>query len=188
MSRESLNIPDYDASNFRIGIVAARYNAELVDGLLQRVVDALLAGGVSQENIEILRVPGAHELPYGVSLLGRGCVNDCVIALGVVLAGETNHHDVIAFSTAQAFQRIALEEDFPVINGVLVCSSRSQAEERIFGSLARGPEFARAAIEMAHHKLAIADAWENLEDDLLSFEEGDFDDEDLDDEDSFDKN
>lgn len=188
MSREITSIPDYDASDFQIGIVAARYNTELVEGLLQRVISTLLETGVPEENIEILRVPGSHELPYGVTLLGKGGLCDCVIALGVVLAGETNHHDVIAVSTAHAFQKIALEEDFPVINGVLVCSSREQAEERVHGALSRGPEFAKAAIEMAHYKLTIADVWESLEDDILNFGEDDFDDEDFDDEDPFDKN
>ena len=74
---------------------------------------------------------------------------DAVIALGVVIAGETPHHMIIGNSTAFALQEVALDCQVPVINGIVVAETRKQAEERTIGSIKRGVEFAEAALEMA---------------------------------------
>lgn len=136
-----------DGSPFRLGIVAARFNAELVDALLARVRADLLAAGVRASRLEVVRVPGSHEVPLAALWLARG--RDAVIALGLLIKGNTSHHSMVGEAVAHALQRVALDTDVPVINGVIVVENRRQAEERCRGRINRGGEFARAALEMA---------------------------------------
>lgn len=153
-----------DAAGLRIAIVAARFNPKLVNNLLERVLSTLDGAGVLQEDIETLRVPGSHEIPYVCSMLARTDEFDAIIALGVVLAGETKHHDVIATSTADAFQRIATQFDIPIINGVLVVDDERQAQARCSGKMDRGREFALAALEMADLKARLCERIDNAAD------------------------
>jgi 6,7-dimethyl-8-ribityllumazine synthase len=148
----SLSSPSFKAvsgANFRIGIVAARFNETLVDGLLGRVVAALHAAGVREENIAVMRVPGSHEIPWAVNAFAAGGECDCVIGLGVLIGGDTNHHELVGQSVSHALQLIALDTTVPVINGVIVVNSLTQAKARCVGKINRGAEFARAALEMA---------------------------------------
>jgi 6,7-dimethyl-8-ribityllumazine synthase len=138
-----------DGSSFRIGIAAARFNETLVDGMLARVIASLRAANVSEANIGSVRVPGSHEVPWAVQALATGGQYDCVIGLGVLIAGDTNHHEMVGDSVSHALQRVALATRIPVINGVIVVNSRAQAEERTVGRIDRGAEFAAAALEMA---------------------------------------
>jgi 6,7-dimethyl-8-ribityllumazine synthase len=134
---------------FSVGIVAARFNGELVDALLDRVTAALRAAGVKPGKIAVVRVPGSHEVPWAVQVLaGRGR-RDCVIGLGVLIGGDTSHHELVGRSVSQALQRVALDTRVPVINGVIVADTRAQAEARCRGKINRGAEFAAAALEMA---------------------------------------
>jgi 6,7-dimethyl-8-ribityllumazine synthase len=133
----------------RFGIVAARFNETLVDGLLARVVDTLRAAAVQGENIAVVRVPGSHEIPWAAQAFAAGGECDCVIALGVLIAGETNHHEMVGQSVSQAVQQIAMATGIPVINGVIVANSLVQARARCIGKINRGVEFAQAALEMA---------------------------------------
>jgi 6,7-dimethyl-8-ribityllumazine synthase len=80
---------------------------------------------------------------------------DCVIGLGVVIAGDTPHHEVIAHSTAHALQDAALRAEVPIINGIVVTNDRAQAELRCKGALDRGCEFAQAALTMAYHRVTL---------------------------------
>ncbi len=141
-----------DGSTFHFGIVAARFNPALVDGLLARTQQTLLAAGVKPERITVVRVPGSHEVPWAVQALALGSQCDCVIGLGVLVAGETNHHEMVGASVSQALQQVALATKIPVINGVLVANNVAQAEARCVGPINRGAEFAAAALEMAGWK------------------------------------
>lgn len=132
-----------------IGIVAARYNQKRVDALLANVLTTLDEAGVLLEDIETVRVPGSNEIPYACSMLALGEQFDALIGLGLVLAGDTNHHEMIALSTANALHRIAEENEVPVINGIVVVNNDDQALARCEGELNRGKEFAKAALEMA---------------------------------------
>lgn len=138
-----------DAAGLRFGIVAARFNPQRVNDLLERVLSTLDGAGVLMEDIETIRVPGSHEVPYVCSMLAKTEEFDAIIGLGLVLAGKTNHHDVIAYSSAHAFQRMAMDYEIPIINGILVVENDQQAEERCSGEINRGREFALAAMEMA---------------------------------------
>ncbi len=147
----SLSVPSHrptDGPKFRIGIVAARFNEELVDTLLERLTNGLVAGGVKRRNLKLLRVPGSHEVPWAAARLARRPF-DCIVALGVLIGGDTNHHEMVGQSVSHALQRVALDSGVPVINGVLVTNTLAQARARCVGSINRGAEFARAALEMA---------------------------------------
>ncbi|HWL16540.1 MAG TPA: 6,7-dimethyl-8-ribityllumazine synthase [Opitutus sp.] len=140
---------------FRVGIVAARFNGELVDALLDRVVAKLRAAGVKEKAIAVVRVPGSHEVPWAASELARGR-RDVVIGLGVLIGGDTSHHEMVGQSVSHALQGVALATRIPVINGVIVTNTRAQAEARCRGRIDRGAEFAAAALEMAALKKSLS--------------------------------
>lgn len=148
----SLAAPTSSAINgaaFRVAVVAARYNEELADGLLARVLAGLRAAGVKEKNLTVARVPGSHEVPVAAALLANRTEADCVIGLGVLIGGETNHHEMVGQSVSQALQTLALASGTPMINGVIVADTRAQAKARCTGKIDRGAEFAQAALEMA---------------------------------------
>lgn len=138
-----------DGSAFQVGIVAACYNEKLVNALLVRVLETLDAAGVTGENIRTVRVPGSHEVPWAAGELARRKGTDVVIALGVLIGGDTNHHEMVGQSVSQALQQIAFSTRVPVINGVVVTDTAAQARARCTGRIDRGAEFAHAALEMA---------------------------------------
>ena len=137
------------AATFKVGIVAARYNEDLVDALLARVNAVLRAAGVKAGAITTVRVPGSHEVPWAAAQLARPARCDVVIALGVLIGGDTNHHEMVGQSVSHALQQVAVARGVPVINGVIVTATRTQARARCTGRINRGAEFARAALEMA---------------------------------------
>jgi len=140
---------------FSVGIVAARYNPALVDALLAAVVAELKAAGVQEQRLTVVRVPGSHEVPVAAQWLAGAGRRDCVIALGLLVAGDTNHHEMVGQSVSHALQQVALATRTPVINGVIVVNNLKQAQARCRGSRGRGPEFARAALEMAALKRSV---------------------------------
>ncbi len=157
MSLDSPHARGITGAAFRIGLVAARYNETLVDGLLARVRARLRAAGVRAANVEVVRVPGSHEVPWAaheLALTGKAAKRgggrfDCVLGLGVLIAGDTSHHEMVGQSVSAALQRVALKTRVPVINGVIVVNSPAQARARCVGRINRGAEFAEAALAMA---------------------------------------
>ena len=149
MSRLAPSLRVTQAADFSIGIAAARFNEILVDGLLDRVVAALRAAGVKPDAIRVVRVPGSHEVPWAAHALAAAGDHDCVIGLGVLIAGDTNHHEMVGDSVSHALQRVALDTRVPAINGVIVANTLAQAKARCAGKINRGAEFAAAALEMA---------------------------------------
>jgi 6,7-dimethyl-8-ribityllumazine synthase len=137
------------AATLRFGIVAARFNAALVDALVARATATLGAAGVPAASIELVRVPGSHEVPWAAQRLAATGRFHAVVALGVLIAGDTNHHEMVGDAVAHALMRVALDTGVPVINGVIVVNTREQAEKRTTGAYDRGAEFAAAALEMA---------------------------------------
>lgn len=149
MSLDAPQAQSIDGSPFTIGIAAARFNASLVDALLQQVVGHLKASGVSEARLHVVRVPGSAELPVAAQLLGEKIRPDVLICLGLLIRGDTIHYELIADAATQALQRVALDLRVPVINGVVVAENRQQAEDRCLGKINRGAEFASSALEMA---------------------------------------
>ena len=144
-----------NGAKFRIGIVAARFNEVLVDGLLARLQAGLRTAGVPGSRIKLVRVPGSHEVPWAAGRLAASRRFDCVVALGVLIGGDTNHHELVGQSVSHALQRVALDTGTPVINGVIVTATAAQARVRCLGRIDRGAEFAAAALAMAELKTTL---------------------------------
>ncbi|NCG09105.1 MAG: 6,7-dimethyl-8-ribityllumazine synthase [Verrucomicrobia bacterium] len=150
MSQDNPSELEINGEDLRVGIAAARFNEAYVDALLENATHSLTQFKAPVP--EIIRVPGSNELPYAANLLASSGKLDVVITLGLVLAGETQHHHHIANSTATALHQVSIETGVPVINGIIVVENTEQAEDRCQGSLNRGHEFAKAALEMARLK------------------------------------
>lgn len=151
----SLDAPSASAISgapFSVGIVAARYNPTLVDALLNQVTERLKLAGVRHHNLVVVRVPGSNELPSGAQLLLGSRPYDVIVALGVVIRGDTIHYQLVSECATDGLQRVALAARVPVIAGVVVAETQAQAEDRCLGKINRGAEFAQAALEMAQLK------------------------------------
>ena len=138
----------YDAA---FCIVAARFNAEVVDKLVAGAEDALLANGVSESAIEIMHVPGAFEVPLAAQRAARSGRYDGIIALATVVRGGTPHFDYVSAESIGGLGRVALDCDIPIGNGILTVDDMQQAVDRAGGSEGnKGEEAALAAVEMVH--------------------------------------
>ncbi len=155
MSQDHPDFTRIDPQGMRFAIVAACYNQRQVDTLLGRVLETLHEAGVAADAIETIRVPGSNEVPYAAHMLAETGEFDCLIALGVVVAGETSHHEVIAYTTAQALMRAGTESEVPIINGIITANSPREVEARCGGQIDRGREFALAALKMAAVKSSL---------------------------------
>ena len=118
--------PPVDATGLRLGIVATRWHATIVDSLLARALAAAAECGVAEP--VAVRVAGAVELPVATQQLARSM--DAVVALGAVVRGGTPHFDYVCDSVTAGLTRVALDESTPVGNGVLTCDDERQAYDR----------------------------------------------------------
>lgn len=132
----------------RIGIVAAKYNEQFADALVDNAVEEI-GELMPSTRIDLIRVPGAFEIPVAVSAVLQRDPPGAVIALGCVIRGATDHADLITRSVTDALQQLAVKHHVPVINEVLLVDDEKQAYARSIGSkLNRGREAARAAAAM----------------------------------------
>ena len=140
---------DFTAANGNYGICVARFNEFIVEGLVTGAVDALRRHGVSDENIEIVRVPGAYELPLAAQMMAKSKRYDAIIGLGAVIRGSTPHFDYVAGESAKGLATVGMQHNIPVINGILTTETIEQTIERA-GTKAgnKGAEAAMGAIEM----------------------------------------
>jgi 6,7-dimethyl-8-ribityllumazine synthase len=139
------------ARDIRVAIVAARFNDVVVDRLVTGAIDALVRHGVSEKDIEVVRVPGAFELPLVVRRLAMSQRFDAIVAAGAVIKGATAHFDFVAGEATGGIARAALESGVPVTNAVLTCDTFEQAIDRAGGKAGnKGAEAAVAAIEMVN--------------------------------------
>ena len=128
-----------------VGVVVARFNGQLTGELLARALDELERAGVGREAVTVIPVPGAFELPLAAMALAKTRRYSCIVALGVVIRGETPHFELVASEAASGLQLAGLETGVPVAFGVLTTDDEEQARAR----LDKGAEAARAALEMA---------------------------------------
>ncbi|MEY4921847.1 MAG: 6,7-dimethyl-8-ribityllumazine synthase [Yersinia sp. (in: enterobacteria)] len=136
--------------NARVAIAIARFNNFINDSLLEGAIDALKRiGQVTDDNITIVWVPGAYELPLVANVLAKTNRYDAVIALGTVIRGGTAHFEYVAGAASSGLASVAMNTDIPVAFGVLTTESIEQAIERA-GTKAgnKGAEAALAALEM----------------------------------------
>jgi 6,7-dimethyl-8-ribityllumazine synthase len=143
----------------RFAVVASRFNHFVVDRLVEGAIDALLRHGTAAENVTVVRVPGAFELPVVVRRLVRSNKVDAVIALGAVIRGATPHFDFVAGEAAKGLGGAASAGDVPVAFGVLTTETLEQAVERAGSKQGnKGWDAAMSAIEMVTLARALTDA------------------------------
>jgi 6,7-dimethyl-8-ribityllumazine synthase len=141
---------DLRIGDLRIALVASRFNEAIVERLVQGAVQALAAHGADPARLELVRVPGAFDLPPVVRRIAESGQFDAVVALGAVIRGETPHFDYVASECAAGLARVAGETGVPVVFGVLTTDTEEQAMERAGGREGnKGADAARAAIELA---------------------------------------
>jgi len=139
--------PQADPSRLHVGVVAAKWNQSITDRLLDGALSRLEHLGVGR--VTVVRVPGSLELPVGARALARaGC--DAVVALGVIIKGDTDHYAIVATESARGLTLVSQDTGIPVTNGVLAVHEASHAVERAQpGPNNKGDEAATAAVETA---------------------------------------
>jgi len=140
---------DFSAATAKFTIVVARFNGFVVESLLEGAIDTLKRHGVSEDNISVVRVPGAFEMHLATKRVAQSKSCDAIITLGAVIRGGTPHFDFVAGECASGIARISLEENLPIAFGVLTTDTIEQAIERS-GTKAgnKGADAAMSALEM----------------------------------------
>ncbi len=139
------------ATEMKVAIVASRFNDFIVGKLIDGAEDALLRHGVDPDNISLVRVPGAFEIPPAAKLLVNRGAYDAIICLGAVIRGATTHYDYVCSEVSKGIAHLSMETDTPVLFGVVTTENIEQAIERA-GTKAgnKGYDTALAAIEMVN--------------------------------------
>ncbi len=146
-----------DARGKRFALVVARFNAFITERLLQSACDGLLRTGTSEKDIDVVRVPGAFEIPSAARTLAETKKYDAIICIGCLLRGDTAHYDVIVNEVTRGIGQSAQETGVPHAFGVLTCDTLEQAIDRAGLKMGnKGFEAALAAVEMASLKKAIS--------------------------------
>ena len=146
--------PSRDGDGLAVGIVLARFNPEVGEGLLAGALRALKEAGVANGNITVASVPGALEVPLALQQLAQTDDFDALVALGAVIRGETYHFEIVANESASGISSVALEFGIPIGNGILTCDTDAQALARMDQ---KGFDAAQAAIEIVNLLQAIDD-------------------------------
>lgn len=140
---------DFSARGARFGVVAARFNDLITERLLEAALDALRRHGVDDQNIEVVRVPGAFEIPLAAQRMAASGRVDALVALGCIIRGATPHFDYVAGECVKGLGQVTLQHAIPVGFGILTVETIEQAIERA-GTKAgnKGSDAAMAALEM----------------------------------------
>ncbi len=138
-----------DARGLKAALVLSRFNSFITERLLEGAKDALLRHGAREDDLAVVRVPGAFELPLAAKKLAESGKFDAVIALGAVIRGSTPHFDYVAAEVSKGLAQVSLHSGLPVAFGVLTCDTIEQAVERA-GTKAgnKGFDAAMTAMEM----------------------------------------
>jgi 6,7-dimethyl-8-ribityllumazine synthase len=140
---------DFSPPPGRFALVAARFNALIVDSLVAGAIDGLKRHGVPDDRIDLVRVPGAFEIPLVAQKLGESGRYAAVVCLGAVIKGDTDHYDHVAGAATSGIAQAGLTSGVPVVFGVLTCDTLEQAMNRAGGKAGnKGFEAAVTAVEM----------------------------------------
>lgn len=139
-----------DANGLKFGIIVSRFNSFIAERLLEGALDALIRHGAGDSDIDVVRVPGAFEIPLTAKKMTQGGKYDAIICLGAVIRGATPHFDYVAAEVSKGIAHVSLETGVPVAFGVLTTDTIEQAVERA-GTKAgnKGFDAAMTAIETA---------------------------------------
>jgi len=137
---------DMDGSNLHIGIVQARFNLDITNALAQACLNELKSLKIPADNIHLVQVPGALEVPVALQALAQTQRFDALIALGCIIRGETYHFELVANESGSAITQLALDHGLPIANAILTTENLPQAVAR---QTDKGRDAARVAVEMA---------------------------------------
>jgi len=151
-----------DGEGLRIGIVQARFNPDIGNGLFGACVGELTRLGVVGEDVLHVTVPGALEIPLALQKMAETEQFDALIALGAVVRGETYHFELVANESGAGITRVGLDFGIPIANAVLTTENDAQAEARM---AQKGADAARVAVEMANLALMLEELADATEDD-----------------------
>lgn len=156
------NLSDYDPSavpdgkEYKIGVIAAEWNPEVTNAMLQGAVDTLREHSVAEENITVKRVPGTFELTSAADMMLHYNNLDAVICIGCVIQGETRHFEFICQAVSQGITNVAIKHEKPVIFSVLTTDNMEQALARAGGKHGnKGVEGAIAALKMIAYRKSL---------------------------------
>lgn len=145
-----------DASHLRMGVVLSRFNEFITEQLAKGAIETLEKRGCLPENIRVVKVPGAWELPFAAKMIAPVC--DAIVAIGAVVRGDTPHFEYVADATAQGLRQVSLETGVPISFGVLTTDDLQQAMDRAGGKSGnKGIEAAEAAVELANLRKQLKD-------------------------------
>jgi 6,7-dimethyl-8-ribityllumazine synthase len=139
--------PNFSGAQLRVGIVMARFNRDIGEGLLSGAKAELAKMGVADQNVTLTTVPGALEIPLVLQTMAQSGKFDALIALGAVIRGETYHFEIVSNESARGVTDVQLTTGIPIANGVLTTENDDQALVRM---VQKGGEAAQAAVEMAN--------------------------------------
>ena len=141
--------PNLDGAELRIGVVMSRFNPVVCHGLRDACLDELIKLGVAAEDITLVTVPGALEIPLALQTLAMSEDEDfdALIALGAVIRGETYHFELVSNESGAGVTRVGLDTGVPIANAILTTETDEQAEARME---VKGREAARVAVEMVN--------------------------------------
>ena len=139
--------PNLAGAGIRVGIVMARFNLNIGEGLLSACTDELLQLGVARSDIRIVTVPGALEIPLVLQTMANSGKYDALVALGAVIRGETYHFELVSNEMGAGVTRIGLDTGMPIANGVLTTEDDDQAIARM---REKGSDCARTVVEMSN--------------------------------------
>jgi len=154
-------MPDYAGeqrvhADARFAIIASRWNPGIVDALIDGARRALRDDGVADTMIDVIRVPGAWELPAAAAKLAQGGRHAAIIALGCIVRGDTRHYEHVADGCADGLMRVSVDHRMPVLNGVLAVERHEDAQARA------GGVHGNKGADVAHAALEIVDLWKKL--------------------------
>lgn len=138
--------PLVKGAGLRIGVVQSRFNELVFEGLRHACMTELLSQGVAEDDVFYMTVPGALEIPLALQMLAQTEEFDALIALGVVIRGETYHFELVSNESGAGVTKVSLDFNMPIVNAILTTENDEQAIARMVG---KGAEAARVAIEMA---------------------------------------
>jgi 6,7-dimethyl-8-ribityllumazine synthase len=139
--------PNLNGAGLKVGVVMARFNIDVCEGLLSACAAELKKLGVTAEDITIATVPGALEIPLVLQTMAQSSDFDALVALGAVIRGETYHFEVVSNDSCRAIMEVQLDTGVPIANGILTCEDDDQALARM---QTKGADCAQAAVEMAN--------------------------------------
>ena len=142
---------DYLARGIKFALVVSRFNEYLTGRLLEGAVDTLIRHGAREKDIQVVHVPGAFEIPLVTKKIIKKGKMDAVLALAVIIRGDTLHFEQVATQTARGLREVALASGIPVIMGIIPAESVNDAIQRVgIKQTNKGAEWALSAIEMAN--------------------------------------